>query len=151
MSLPGDRSTSSRLMQSADCLVSILYRQVQDWWCYRFMQWTIKLHADDTCRFCGIINMGRYCCPACTEGTGLLEVTWRCCHSVRQLNSLEVTQYMQVYIKNMSKRSCEWPFSITPKYEQPHAIFGRFISIPGGWVLLCKNNIVVEDSPHIPI
>ena len=99
MSLPADRSTSSRLMQSADCLVSILYRQVQDWWCW-------QVHAVNYKAACWrhlqvlwyIIKMGRYCFPACTEGTGLLEATCRCCCSVRQLNSLEITQYMQVYI-----------------------------------------------------
>ena len=34
---------------------------------------------------------------------------------------------------------------------QPHAIFRGFIAISGGWTVLCKEFITVEDSPRITV
>ena len=41
-------------------------------------------------------------------------------------------------------------FIITSPQGQPHPVFGGFISIAGGWLLLCKEPIVAEGrrSPH---
>ena len=38
---------------------------------------------------------------------------------------------------------------LTPPHEEPHAVFGGFISLSGGWMLLRKKLIVAEDSSHI--
>ena len=33
-----------------------------------------------------------------------------------------------------------------------HSVFGEFIYISGGWMLLCKESLVMaENSPHITI
>ena len=40
-------------------------------------------------------------------------------------------------------------FFITPEHGQPHAVFGGFISISGGWRVVCREPIVAEDIPHI--
>ena len=34
-------------------------------------------------------------------------------------------------------------------HGQPHAIFGGFISISGGWMLLYKESVIGEYSPHV--
>ena len=39
----------------------------------------------------------------------------------------------------------------TPPPGQPHAVFGWFFSLSGGWILICKEFIMAEDSPHITI
>ena len=31
-----------------------------------------------------------------------------------------------------------WPVCVTPTHGQPHTIFRGYISISGGWMLLCK-------------
>ena len=40
-------------------------------------------------------------------------------------------------------------FSLRRHKEQPHAVFGGFTSISGAWMLICKELIMAEDSPHI--
>ena len=35
---------------------------------------------------------------------------------------------------------------IAPPRGEPHAVFGGFISISGGWMLLCKELIMSEDK-----
>ena len=48
-----------------------------------------------------------------------------------------------------------WPFSrgggdlITPPCGQPHVVFRGFISISRGWMLLCREFIMAENSPHV--
>ena len=45
-----------------------------------------------------------------------------------------------------------WPdllFSIAHPHGQPHSVFGVFISISGGWMMLCKEFIMAEDSLYI--
>ena len=39
----------------------------------------------------------------------------------------------------------------TPPPGRPHDVFRRFLSISGGWKLLCKEFIVAEDSPCVTI
>lgn len=34
-------------------------------------------------------------------------------------------------------------FHITPPHGQPHEVFGGFISVPGGWMLLCKELVAI--------
>ena len=42
-----------------------------------------------------------------------------------------------------------WPFNfITLPHGQPHAIFRGFTPISEGWMQLCKEFVVAEDSPH---
>ena len=38
---------------------------------------------------------------------------------------------------------------ITPPHGQPHTVFGGFISVSRVRMLLCKEPIMAEDSPHI--
>ena len=40
-------------------------------------------------------------------------------------------------------------YFIPPSHGQPHTAFGVFISLSGGWMLLRKELIMVEDSPRI--
>ena len=38
---------------------------------------------------------------------------------------------------------------VTPPHRQPQAVFGGSASSSGGWMLLCKEFIMAEDSlPH---
>ena len=37
-------------------------------------------------------------------------------------------------------------FIITSPQGQPHAVFGGFISVAGGWLLLCQEPIVAEGG-----
>ena len=40
-------------------------------------------------------------------------------------------------------------YFITPPHWQPQAVFRGFSSISGGWMLLCKELIMAEESPHM--
>ena len=40
-------------------------------------------------------------------------------------------------------------YLFNPQHGQPLAVFGRRMYISGRWMLLCKEPIVAEDSPHI--
>ena len=51
------------------------------------------------------------------------------------------------------RRLCVRPLKrkevIIPPYGQPHAVFGRLISVSGGCLPLCKELIMTEDIYHI--
>ena len=40
-------------------------------------------------------------------------------------------------------------FFVIPPHRQPHTVLGGLISLSGGWILLCKELLMAEDSLHI--
>ena len=73
-----------------------------------------------------------------------------CCCSVPYLNTLGVTQHIyavacwQMHSTGWEECMCDFCFFITPPSGQPQAIFGGFISISGGWMLLWGNKKTIR-------
>ena len=70
--------------------------------------------------------------------------------SVPQLTTQGVTLYMQLYMDKyipQSDRTCMQDCFLTPPHGQLCAIFRGFISISGGWTLLCEEPIIADDIP----
>ena len=76
-----------------------------------------------------------------------------CCCSVPSDEHSDIIPDMQLYIDNHipSGKTTAWiTFAFTtPTHGQPHTTFGGILSISGGWMLLCKEFILAEDSPNI--
>ena len=54
------------------------------------------------------------------------------------------------------RRLCVRPFfndlfCITPPHRRTHATFGGFVSVCGGWMVLCRGLVMAEDSPHVTV
>ena len=123
------------------CFVVLSYSQVLNMFDYCSDQTHIMCFTVSCLLFVEELNWTEHTQVKFSNSTG--------CSRVPQLNT--ATVHWRMHSVKWQVRVCDrfYLFFITPTHGHPHAVFRGFISISGGWMLLCKELIVAEESPHI--
>ena len=104
--------------------------------------------------FCFLFFSCCCCCYPIVAVVLLLLLSYCCCCcSVPPLTTPGVTSH-SLYAPGTLTNAfpvalCVPYFTKLPHGQPPHAFFGGFILISGGWMLLCKELTMAKDHPHI--